>query len=78
MEFFCAIDSNHSAIILLLDLSAAFDTVDHYILLSRLSDRFGVIGTSLVLLESYLKSHKYYVKVEGSKSTKRTVTCGVS
>ena len=38
------------------------------VLLSRLSDRFGVSGTALALFESYLKSRKYYVQVEGSKS----------
>ena len=74
----CNIDSNHSVILLLLDRSAAFDTVDHSVLLSRLLNRFGVNGTVLAWFESYLKSRKYYyVQVEGSKSTTRTLTCGV-
>lgn len=43
-----AIDDNSTALRLLFDLSAAFDTVNHVILLNRLHDRFGIKGTALV------------------------------
>ena len=60
-----AIDDNRSVLLLLLDLSAAFDTVDHSTLLLRLRTRFGVKGSALAWFESYLASRKYYVQVEG-------------
>lgn len=43
-----AIDDNSTALRLLFYLSAAFDTVNHVILLNRLRDRFGIKGTALV------------------------------
>ena len=72
-----AVDENKSVILLLLDLSAAFDTVDHSILLSRLSHRFGIKETVLTWFKSYLTSRKQFVQVQGSKSTQRSLKCGV-
>ena len=64
-------------LLLLLDLSAAFDTVDHSTLLLRLRTRFGVKGSALAWFESYLASRKYYVQVEGCKSSLRSLDSGV-
>ena len=51
------------ACLILLDLSAAFDTIDHDILLSRLKSRFVVTGVVLKWLGSYLKDRTQAVKI---------------
>ena len=72
-----AIDNQNSVILLLLDLSAAFDTIDHEILLSRLSSRYGIMGEIHKWFESYLKEKTYRVHVSGGQSAIRTVRSGV-
>ena len=72
-----AIDDNRSVLLLLLDLSAAFNTVDNSALLLRLRTRFGVKGSAIAWFESYLASHKYYVQVEGCRSSLRSLDSGV-
>ena len=72
-----AIDANRSVLLLLLDLSAAFDTVDHSTLLLHLRTRFGVKGSALAWFESYLGTRKYYVQVEGYKSSLWSLYSGV-
>ena len=64
-----AVNDNKSVILLLLDLSSAFDTVDHLILLSRLSHRFGIKGNALAWFDSYLKSRKQFVQIEDCQSS---------
>ena len=49
-----AVDDCRVSQLVLLDLSAAFDTMDHQVLLCVLSDRFGISGTALNWFESYL------------------------
>ena len=76
-DILCAIDNNESVILLLLDLSAAFDTVDHSILLSRLCDRFGVKGAAVAWSESYPTSRAQFVRVNDCRSTQRSLERGV-
>ena len=71
------LDQKRSVILLLLDLSAAFDTVDHCILLSRLSRRFGVGGTALAWFQSYLGDRTQFVNTNGSTFERRVLQFGV-
>ena len=62
-DILCSLEKK-LVILLLLDLSAAFNTVDHEILISLLSNHFGVKGTALTWFKSFLTSRKQFVKVE--------------
>ena len=57
--------------------AASFDTVDHAILISRLSNRFGIKGTALAWFKTYLTSHQQFDKVEKGMSSKRPLLRGV-
>ena len=72
-----AIDIQSYTILLLLDLSAAFDTVDHKILLQRLSCRFGIKRKALRWFKSYLENRKQVVNVKGATSCSKDLWCGV-
>ena len=72
-----ALDNHQSVILLLLDLSAAFDTVDHGILLDRLSHRFGRCGLVLSWFKSYLSNRFQFVEIRGEKSSHQPLTCRV-
>ena len=58
-----ALDNQEVACLILLDLSAVFDTIDHDILLNRLKSRFAVTGVVLKWLESYLKDRSQVVEI---------------
>ena len=72
-----AMDNQTIVIVLLLDLSAAFDTVDHDAMLHRLSHDVGVSQTALDWCVSYLSNTVQYVHSNCSTSPASTRTCGV-
>ena len=76
-DILVALDNHQSVILLLLDLSAAFDTVDHNILLDRLASRFGVSGSALSWFRSYLSNRHQFVNIKGERSSCRPLSCGV-
>ena len=76
-DIMLAMDNQKVVLLLLLDLSAAFDTVDHAILLARLHNRFGVSGTALQWFQSYLTGRSQAVSVQGNRSSSKVLQCGV-
>jgi len=59
------------------DLSAAFDTVDHDILIGHLQQSFGVKGLALSWIESFLSNRTQSVSIDGVQSTRSLLTCCV-
>ena len=72
-----AIDRKKCVMLLLLDLSAAFDTIDHEILLQRLRVSGGVCGTALAWFRSYLSGRTQSVKILNTTSKPRLLRYGV-
>src|SRR5664279_3839710 len=72
-----AADSGKISLLCLLDLSAAFDTVDHEILIDRLRKSYGIEGTVLSWIESFISCRTQYVAIDGQQSAKCAVSCGV-
>ena len=63
--------------LVLLDLSAAFDTLDHKQLLNRLSKTFGLKDTVLNWFSSYLRNRSQSVKVHSTLSDAKNLPFGV-
>ena len=59
-----------------MDLSKAFDTLDHHILLSKLK-YYGINGPALSWFTSYLSGRYQYVEINGTKSSCQKLTTGV-
>ena len=68
--------NKNTAVGVFLDLKKAFDTVDHKILLAKL-EHYGIRGTALKLLGSYLDGRSQYVNYAGYESERGPLECGV-
>jgi hypothetical protein len=72
-----AVDDGDVAVLALFDLSAAFDTVDHVILLRRLQTSYGFDGSVLEWFRSYLCDRTQSVRLDSKASASTSVLCGV-
>ena len=72
-----ALDAGNIELIALLDLTAAFDTVDHHILLKRLQCSFGIDATVLHWFESYVTCLTQVVHLCGTTTSSLSLVCGV-
>src|SRR6218665_3257500 len=66
------------ALLSLLDMSAAFDTVEHNMLIQRLSHSFGIKGRALSWRESYINERTQSVHLSREKTPLTPVTCGAT
>ena len=71
-----SLDRNEFAMGIFFDLSKAFDTVNHTILLSKL-EHYGIRGIAQQWLLQYLENRTQYVLYEGYQSVLKTIRCGV-
>jgi hypothetical protein len=69
-------DINKVPLAIFLDLSKAFDTIDHNILINKLK-YYGIQGKSLKLIENYLTNRKQYISIGSVNSTKLPIVAGV-
>ena len=76
-DLLAAHDVSHISLLSLHDLSAAFDIIDHSILLSRLRHIFGISGTALSWFQSNFSDRTQVVSVNGVSSAPAALKVGV-
>jgi hypothetical protein len=71
------LDKKDCVFMVMLDMSAAFDTVNHQTLLARLSHMYGIRGNAIAWVRSYLTERKQFVTIKGERSNEQTKDCDV-
>ena len=67
-DLLLAVDKGKEAVLILLDYSAAFDTINHDVFLNRLAERYGITGRVLNWFTSYFQNRSQYISVNNSLS----------
>ena len=70
-----ALDRKCTTIFVMLDLSCAFDTVDHELLMTRLENSFGITDKGLARLQTYISERYQKVAVGSAESVDRILMC---
>ena len=76
-DMLLAVDAGDLSALVLLDLSAAFDTVDHDILIWQLQMSYGLPGSVLLWVLSYLVLRYQSVRTGSTSSSPTLIVCGV-
>ncbi len=76
-DILLATDTGDSVVLVLLDLSAAFDTINHSVLINRLQSWVGPSGTVLKWFQSFLSDSKYVVRLGEFLSSIASLPCGL-
>jgi len=71
-----SIDNKNNNCGIFIDLSKAFDTINHEILLSKM-EHYGIRGIALSWFKSYLSNRKQYTYLNGISSNVKQINCGV-
>ena len=75
-QLISSLEKKQFVIGIFLDFSKAFDTVDHMILLQKLS-HYGIRGSALKWFTSYFSNRRQYVTYNGETSMMKGISCGV-
>ena len=72
-----SMEKQHLTLLAVLDLSAAFDTIDHDILLHILEQKFGFCSKALKWFQNYLRPRSFRVSINGKYSTPKNLEFSV-
>ena len=76
-DIYCNADNKARTLLVQLDLSAAFDTIDIDTLMTRIEHTFGISGRALLWLKSYLNNRSQFIRVGNKQSASKICEFGV-